>query len=134
MLTRRRQFGDWGEALARRFLEKRSYTILGLNYRKRCGEIDIVARRQGVLHFVEVKTRTGSAGGFGSPEEAVDTRKQRRLVATVRHYLFERDYPEDTAWQIDVLSIEYQPARHLARIRLTPSALDERALAEEIPD
>ena len=50
--------GAWGEVLAARYLRDRSYPILAANYRTRFGEIDIVSEENGILLFVEVKTRT----------------------------------------------------------------------------
>ncbi len=74
----RRSLGDEGEARAARFLEKRGYRIVARNVRAGGVEIDIVARRGGLVVFAEVKTRRSRAAG--APEEAVDARKRARLV------------------------------------------------------
>src|SRR3990167_2286028 len=70
--------GRIGEAFAAQYLGDEGYGIIEQNYRTRFGEIDIVAREGGELVFIEVKTRTGEQ--FGLPEEAVDQRKQRKLI------------------------------------------------------
>ena len=72
----RRSLGDEGEARAARFLEKRGYRIVARNVRAGGVEIDIVARRGGLVVFAEVKTRRSRAAG--APEEAVDARKRAR--------------------------------------------------------
>lgn len=124
-----RQFGDWGEELAARFLRKRHYEILERNYQKRCGEIDIVARKEGALHFVEVKTRSESGiRRFGQPEEAVGRTKQRKLLTTAHEYLFEHAMPENISWQIDVISIIYSPQGTKATIRWFAAVVEESIL------
>lgn len=77
--------GREGEARAARYLEHHGYRIVARNARAGGVELDLVARRGGTLVFVEVKTRRGSH--FGLPEEAVDARKQARLVRGARAWL-----------------------------------------------
>ena len=76
--NRNRQIGAFGEATIARYLESRGYDILERNWRIKEGEIDIIAcSTDGLLHFVEVKTRSSLA--FGDPLEAIDRNKARRL-------------------------------------------------------
>jgi putative endonuclease len=77
--------GREGEDLAARFLIKQGYRILERNYSTRSGEIDLVAMHDGVVVFVEVKTRTSDA--FGAPELAVTPRKQQRMVKAALGYI-----------------------------------------------
>lgn len=131
MPKRNKAFGKWGENQAEIFLQKRGYEILERNYQKRCGEIDIVAMQNQVLHFVEVKTRQNSSSEkYGTPEEAVDLRKQRKLAETAYYYLSEKNLSEDTDWQIDVISITYSPRENKAEIRYIKNAFDENGLFE----
>lgn len=131
MPKRNKAFGKWGENQAEIFLQKRGYEILEKNYQKRCGEIDIVATHNQILHFIEVKTRQDSSSEkYGAPEEAVDLRKQRKLAETAYYYLSERNFPEDTNWQIDVISITYSPQENKAEIRHIQNAFDENDLFE----
>jgi putative endonuclease len=74
----RRALGREAEALAAAWLEERGYRILDRNHALRCGEVDLVCEADGVLCFVEVRSRTGEAQG--GPEETVDRRKARRVV------------------------------------------------------
>lgn len=74
--------GRLGEAHAAEYLESEGYRVLERNWRCRHGEIDIVASREGVLAFVEVKTRTSDA--FGHPFEAITEAKLRRMHLLAR--------------------------------------------------
>ena len=76
--------GPLGERAAARHLRRRGYAILARNYRASGGEIDLVASDDGTLVFVEVKAR--SATGYGTPQEAVDERKQSRIRRTANAY------------------------------------------------
>src|SRR5438874_6863022 len=78
-------FGKAGEDLACRELERRGYAILARRYRRRGGELDIIARDGPTLVFVEVKTRAGRA--FGDGGEAVDARKQHRMTMLAVDYM-----------------------------------------------
>jgi putative endonuclease len=80
----RKALGEEGEAFAGRFLRKAGYRILETNFRDRSGEIDVVALDRGAVCFIEVKTRRSEA--VGGPEEAVDSRKVRRIVRASRAY------------------------------------------------
>ncbi len=80
-----RQVGDFYEDLAARYLEAQGYRILRRQYRCRHGEIDLVAQDGKIIVFVEVKGRQNLA--FGSPEEAVDWRKQQSLWKVAEHFL-----------------------------------------------
>lgn len=77
MTNQRQWLGREGEARAARFLETRGYRIVARNVRADRVEIDLIARRGGLLVFVEVKSRRASRHGHAA--EAVDERKQRRL-------------------------------------------------------
>lgn len=77
MADDRRALGEAGEHAAATFLTARGWTVLARNVRRREGEVDIVARRDGTVAFVEVKTRRTRA--YGTPGEAVTVRKQRRI-------------------------------------------------------
>ena len=92
-----------GERTAESFLTRRGYKILGRNYRSRYGEIDIIAREDQCLVFVEVRTRRGSE--FGTPEESVTRAKRDRLVALAESYLQSLE-KMPSSWRIDLVAIE----------------------------
>src|SRR5258706_2057616 len=78
------EFGKAGEDLACRELERRGYAILARRYRRRGGELDIIARDGETTVFVEVKARDGR--DFGEAAEAVTFAKRRRIVAVATDY------------------------------------------------
>lgn len=98
----RQLLGAWGERAAARFLRRRGYVIVERNYRCPVGEIDLVAVDGDTLVFVEVKTRTGDA--FGTPFEAVDGRKRRRLLRAATHFLRRRG-GEGSGLRFDVVGV-----------------------------
>jgi putative endonuclease len=102
----RRELGQLGETLAANYLTGRGWRIVDRNVRYREGEIDIVAARDGILAFVEVKTRRSAA--FGSPAEAVTWRKQRRIRVLASRYLAERR-PGARAIRFDIVDIARDP-------------------------
>ena len=86
-MNEKQKFGHAGEDFAAQVLGLSGYEILARNYRCREGEIDIVARREGELFFIEVKTRRDAA--FGQPCEAVDRKKQQRMRKAAAAFLAE---------------------------------------------
>ena len=84
----RKNVGDCGEEFAAQLLKNAGYEIIERNYRTKAGEIDIIAIRDGVLHFVEVKTRNGDQ--YGYPSEAVDETKCSRIKKAASLYLQSR--------------------------------------------
>lgn len=102
----RRSIGGSGEDIAAAFLQDLGYVIVTRNYRKRFGEIDIIAEEGDTLVFVEVKTRSSSA--FGSPFEAVDARKQRRMAKAALDYLSSRKL-HGRAARFDVVAVRLRP-------------------------
>lgn len=101
-----RSIGGSGEDIAAVFLQRLGYVILTRNYRRRFGEIDIVAEEGDILVFVEVKTRSSAA--FGSPLEAVDSRKQRRMARAALDYL-SRSKQHGRQARFDVVAVLLQP-------------------------
>ena len=71
------ELGAYGERLAAKCYKQNGWTILDKNWRRREGEIDLIADKGEILVFCEVKTR--SSKKFGSPAEAVNEDKQKRL-------------------------------------------------------
>jgi putative endonuclease len=84
--SNRRTIGMAGEDAAEAYLRSEGYTLLHRNWRCRSGEIDIVARKDETIVFVEVRTRT-SEGRFGTAAESVDMRKQLQVRSTAQVYL-----------------------------------------------
>lgn len=89
--------GDRGETIASDFLAKKNYEILARQFRYRNGEIDIVAKSDKVLVFVEVKTadlsRTGTSA-YGDPETWLDVKKQKFLRKSAEYYMWKNKIGE----------------------------------------
>ena len=101
--------GAWGEECAAAYLRRRGYRILARNYSCRFGEIDLIAEKDGVLLFVEVKLRTNLQ--YGAPREYVTVKKQEKLRAAALLYLSEREL--DVPARFDVAEV-YTDVRHSA--------------------
>jgi putative endonuclease len=94
--------GEVGENLACDELQRRGYAIVARRYRRRGGEIDIIARDGPTVVFVEVKTRAGSA--YGSGADAITWTKRRRLTGIATDFLA-RNHLTDCPCRFDVVSI-----------------------------
>ena len=102
MKTARRELGDAGEDLAAQALKKQGYKILERNYTNPLGEIDLIARHQGYLVFVEVKTRRSLR--FGPPQESVTPAKQAKLRKLAEYYMKQKRLGE-VEMRFDVVAI-----------------------------
>jgi len=78
--------GKVGEDFSAKYLEKQGYKIIDRNYKIRTAEIDIIAEKDNTIIFVEVKTRSNIRHGF--PVEAVNLRKQKRIIEGASVFLF----------------------------------------------
>lgn len=96
------ELGRQGEETAASFLKKHGYKILDRNFRTRFGEIDIVARKDRTVCFIEVKTRTSMR--FGLAAEAVTARKQEKILLAARQYLLESGASEEQ-YRFDVIEV-----------------------------
>lgn len=103
----RSRLGAIGENLACRELERLGYAVVARRYRRRGGEIDIIARDGETTVFVEVKTRGGSA--YGSGADAVTTCKRRRMVGVALEYLARR-HAVDRPCRFDVVAVHFGAA------------------------
>lgn len=117
---KRRDIGNLGEKLAKDFLEKRGYRILETNYRCPAGEIDIIARHEDTLVFIEVRAKKSRQ--FGSPEESITPVKMARLRALAAHYGQTHDNLP-VLWRIDVVSIELDKREKVSRLELIENAV-----------
>jgi putative endonuclease len=111
--------GKTGEDLACAELERRGYAIIARRYRRRMGEIDIIARDGETMVFVEVKAREGRA--FGEAAEAVTAFKRRRMTQLALDYVT-RHRLTDCPCRFDVVSIHFDAGR--PEIELFQNAFD----------
>ena len=102
--TSRQETGEWGEDIAVKQLRKEGYTIAGRRVRPdaRNDEIDIIARKECYLVFVEVKTRKDER--FGRPALAVDRRKRQALCRGASAFIRRAHYPSLT-YRFDIVEV-----------------------------
>jgi len=101
----KREIGSISEHAVGKFLENEGYEILQYNFRSAQAEIDIVAKDGRYLVFVEVKWRSSDRNG--APEDAVDLRKQKRIIRASLYYLTRCRVPEGTPVRYDVAAVEH---------------------------
>ena len=103
----KRKIGSEYETVAVDYLNNNGYEIIEQNYRCKIGEIDIIARdknEENMLVFVEVKYR--STKKYGSALEAVDARKQKKIMAVSWYYIKEKKISQEMTFRYDVVGIE----------------------------
>lgn len=110
-------FGELGERIAARWLERSGWRVLARRFRAGRRDIDLVVERDGLVAFVEVKARTGEA--FGDPVEAVNRRKQHSLTRSAQVWVG-RHGRDGESYRFDVLGILLRDKRVF--VRHVPSA------------
>ncbi len=122
------KIGELGEDVACKFLVKNGFSILERNYTKKWGEIDIIAQKENVLYFIEVKSRSVSSldfvskkfdqhdDGISRPEDNMHPWKLKRLRRVVETYLISRRLGY-TDWQFDLLVVYLDLEERRARVR-----------------
>lgn len=100
--TERQQFGLMGEAVAERWLRGRGWRVLHRRFRSGHRDIDLVAERDGLVAFVEVKARRGD--GCGGPLEAVNWRKRRELARSALVWI-DRHGRLGESYRFDVIGV-----------------------------
>ena len=100
--------GKRGEEKAREFLVAHGYTIIAMNYVCPLGEIDIIAREKNILCFIEIKTRCSSQ--FGFPAEAINKKKQKKLIDVARFYLNQQRSPFNE-YRFDIVEVFYDKGK-----------------------
>jgi|WetSurMetagenome_2_1015567.scaffolds.fasta_scaffold149748_2 putative endonuclease len=95
--------GSMGEKLALRYLEGKGYDLIVQNYFIRGGEIDLIMQKNGILIFVEVKTRRNQ--NFGRAAEALTSAKKRKMLRAINNYLSRLG--GFTHWRADLIAIDF---------------------------
>mgnify|MGYP001304523163 CR=1 FL=1 len=118
---KRNQIGAWGEEIAVVMLQKRGFRILERNHLRKWGEIDIIASKSRVIHFVEVKTVSyetktllnyAVAHETWRPEEQVHHFKLKKLYRVVETWIMENEYNGE--WQLDIVAVRVVPREKYA--------------------
>ncbi len=104
-----KRLGKRGERLACRYLRKGGYKILERNYKNPFGEIDIIAKREDTVAFIEVKTRLSE--NYGAPSEAVDKTRRFRYIKGAQYYFYNREI--DCTVRFDIIEILRGELNHI---------------------
>ena len=117
------KIGKLGEDLACRFLVKHGFCLIQRNYLKKCGEIDIIAQKDNIIHFIEVKSVSrenldivsGETGDY-RPEDNMHPWKLQRLSRTIQTYLLDKGVSDETGWQFDVITVYIDMNKRVSRV------------------
>lgn len=99
----KRAVGTQFEQEAANYLAKNGYHILENNFRCKIGEIDLIAKNEGYLCFIEVKYRSGITKGY--PAEAININKIRKITRTAQFYMLSHKIPQNTPCRFDAVVI-----------------------------
>ena len=113
--------GAFYEEEAVKFLKKKKYKIIERNFYSRQGEIDIVAKQENVLVFIEVKAREKSTGL--NPFEAVDEYKKKKIISAAKKYLLQKNM-FNTYIRFDVAGITVENGK-VDKIEIIKDAFQE---------
>lgn len=105
----KRRLGFFGEHKAARYLKKQGYKIIERNFKCPFGEVDIIARKDGVTAFIEVKTRTSDY--FGEPNQAVGRERQKRYKNSARFYYAHKAV--DFTVRFDIIEVTKKGINHI---------------------
>lgn len=144
--TEKQKIGRLGEDIAKKYLENKGFSIIGQNYLRKCGEIDIIAQKGKILHFIEVKTVSRENNGdldqnvslrprlrprresgdseFANsetdtyrPEDNIHPYKLKRLALTIQVYLLEKYPKEEPEWVFDVITVQFDAIKRRTYVK-----------------
>lgn len=104
--------GNKGEHLAAEFMTRGGYEVIAKNFRFNRAEIDLVARKENLVVFCEVKTRKSNT--FGTGEEAVDTRKQDQIRKAAEGFVSERKM-DNCEFRFDIIVVDIREKTTMIR-------------------
>ncbi len=120
------KFGRLGEQIAFDYLKNKGFTVIEQNYTKKIGELDIIASKNSIIHFVEVKILVKDKIEYVScetdqkysPFENVTRSKLRKFSRTCEWYIQERHVSHETKWQIDVIAVTVTRETRSAKVEV----------------
>jgi len=125
-VTEKQSIGRLGEDLAVKHLENKGFNIIERNYLKKYGEIDIIAKINDIIHFIEVKSVSRennpnvsrvTADGY-RPEDNIHAQKLKRLSRTIQAYLLSNYQSEEPVWVFDVITVKINMDKHQAHVKV----------------
>ncbi|TSC90695.1 MAG: putative endonuclease [Parcubacteria group bacterium Gr01-1014_2] len=117
-----KELGFLAEGIARHYLIKKGYKILAANYKMSFGEVDIVAQKDDVVIFAEVKANNKLYEGL-EPEMRVDYKKKNKLIGLATAYMLNKKL-SDFPWQIDIISVIFDSENKKANIKHFKNAVN----------
>lgn len=127
-----KEIGALGEKVACTYLLEHGYSILATNYWRKWGELDIVAQKDGAVHFIEVKTFSYDSkkdlqyafmNEGWRPEEQVHKFKMGQIAKTLQTWIAEKKYEGD--WQIDVIAVRIVPRETFATVNFIENVVQD---------
>ena len=119
--TESKKLGNLGEEISARFLEKRGYSVIERNYLRKVGEIDLICKKDEVIHFVEVKTVSRETvsretGDTYRPEDNLHKNKLLRLERAISLFIEENSIEND--WEIMAVIVTIEKKSKIARVKI----------------
>ncbi|MFA5934767.1 MAG: YraN family protein [Candidatus Paceibacterota bacterium] len=136
-MANNKEKGNLGESIACKYLTKKGFEIIERNYWQKCGEIDIIAKNKGLIHFIEVKSVScaypsnyqdnlnreiksndvsSETNDFYRPEDNLHAWKLERLTKTIQVYLAEKGVSDETDWKFDVITVYFDEKRLVSKV------------------
>jgi len=124
-LSHNQGIGKLGEDIAQKYLENKGFVVGDRNYLKKYGEIDIVAQKGNIIHFIEVKSVScenlsqdvSCVTDNYRPEDNVHPQKLKRLGRTIQAYLLEKFPKGEPEWVFDVITVRLDPKNLKAQVK-----------------
>jgi putative endonuclease len=113
-MAKHNDLGKLGEQIALAYLKSNNYEIVESNWKYNHAEIDIIAIIKQQIIFIEVKTRTGSFGGY--PEHFVDAKKEKLYALAADEYIYQVNHQGECRFDIIAITFENQTKYHLHHI------------------
>ncbi len=123
--TQKQVIGQIGENAVCTYLERKGYSIVDRNYLKKWGELDVVARKDKKLYFIEVKSVSRESSLWNVPHETgyraednLHPWKLERLKRVLQTYLADKNVLESTEWQFDVATVYVDQYKRLCKVKM----------------
>lgn len=123
--TEKQKIGKLGEDIAVKYLENKGFSVIERNYRKKYGEIDIISKKSGAIHFIEVKSvscemlaqNVSRVTDVYRPEDNIHPQKMKRLARTIQAYLLSRYLNDEPLWVFDAIIVRLDTKNHRAKVK-----------------
>lgn len=128
-MAKHNETGRIGEEVAAKWLENKGFFVIDKNYRRKWGELDIVVKKNDIIHFVEVKTVSRKSYGTGDgkrrfeqeinnyrPEDNMHPWKLKRLQRAMQTYILEKRL-DNKEWQFDLACVFLDQERRVAKVK-----------------